>query len=130
MDQSLTYIRLWPILAAAFGISIAVVVAVRYKLPDLTKRIEVLENRGVKSTDLSTAIDGFRTVCRFNQVSCQKEIESKWGLLQKEVDEKLGLIHEKMNAIAVTNAQLIAKIDILLTVRNGNGKNNHFTGGK
>jgi hypothetical protein len=132
MDQVLTYIKLWPIVVAVFGIYIAIVIAVRYKLPDLTRRIEALEKKGAKSTDLTTAIDGFRTVCKFNQVSCQKEMQHKWGLLQKEVDEKLGLIHEKMNAIAITNAKVITKLDILLKDRqNGNGNNiNHFTGGK
>lgn len=131
MDHSLTYIKLWPIGLAVFGFSIAIVAAVRYKLPDLTRRIEILEKKGAKSADLNTAIDGFRTVCQFNQVSCQKEMQHKWGLLQKEVDQKLGLIHKEMNAIAVTNAQLITKLDVLLADRqNGNGKNNHFTGGK
>ena len=130
MDHTLIYMRLWPIAIGVFGLAIAIAVAVRYKLPDLTRRIGVLENNGAKCTDLNTAIDGFRTVCKFNQVSCQKEMAHNWGLLQKEVDEKLGLIHEKMNAIALTNAQLIAKLDVLLADRqNGNG-NNHFTGGK
>jgi hypothetical protein len=93
--------------------------------------MEVLEQKGAKSTDINTAVDGFKTVCQFNQVSCQKEMQHKWGLLTKEVDEKLGLIYEKMNAIAVTNAQLLTKLDILLSDRpNGNNKNNHFTGGK
>ncbi len=102
-----------PVLGAALGFALALLYAVRYKIPDLTRRLSELEQKGAKGADLSRAIDSFHTVCRFNQVSCQKEIESK-------LDKKLSMMHTKLNELAISNADVSAKVELLLS-KNGNG---------
>jgi len=118
MTLVLTHIKLyWPIFTSATGLLIAILVVVRYKLPDLTRRIEAVEKKGANSTDLDRAIDGFQTVCKFNQVSCQKENQHAWAKLIKEYDKKLGDLYEKLNALQVANANLVAKVEILIEER-------------
>jgi hypothetical protein len=60
-----------------------------------------MEKKGANSTDLDRAIDGFRTVCKFNQATCQKENVHGLTVLRKEFDEKLSDLYEKLNSLAV-----------------------------
>lgn len=76
-----------------------------------------MEKKGANSTDLERAIEGFRTVCKFNQVTCQKENQHGWTVLRKEFDEKFSDLHEKLNSLAVSNAELIAKVELLINDR-------------
>ena len=126
MEQALTYIKsLWPIFIAASGFIVALLIAVHYKIPDLTRRIEALEKKGAKVTDIDTAIDGFSTVCKFNQMSCQKEIAQQWAKNLVEFDKKVGALYERLNLIAVDNAKLVARVEVLLEDRQINGNNKH-----
>ena len=118
MEQVLTYIKsLWPVFIAASGFIVVLIIAVRYKLPDLTRRIEALEKKGAKVKDIDSAIDGFHTVCKFNQMTCQKEIAQQWAENLIEFDKKMGALYEKLNKIAVSNAKLVARVEVLLIDR-------------
>lgn len=132
MDQthsiSTHFKPLWFIASGSIGFILAVVYALRYKFPDLHKRLTALEKAGEKSLvngDLESAIDSFHTVCRFNQVSCQKENEQHMVKLMQDLDKKLETLYEKLNNIALCNAKLTAKVELLVERENGNGNSNH-----
>ena len=122
----MTYIKsLWPVFIAASGFLVVLLIAVHYKIPDLTRRIEALEKKGAKVTDIDSAIDGFQTVCKFNQMSCQKEIAQQWAENLVEFDKKVGALYDKLNKIAVSNAELVARVEVLLLDRqNATNKTN------
>lgn len=125
MENILVHMKPYlPYAGAIGGFILALIIGTRYKIPDLTRRMVTLENKGAKNKDLDKAIDSFHTVCRFNQVSCQKEVEHKTSVLVEDFNTKLGVMHEKLNGIAVTNANLCARVDILIDERaNGPLKN-------
>jgi hypothetical protein len=115
-------ISLWPVLVATGGFVLAFLYGVKYVLPGLAKRIDALEMKAAEKGDLESAIDGFHTVCRFNQVSCQKENQVNTTKLFKELDGTLGEIFNKVGGLAVANAELSTKVEMMLKEReNGNG---------
>lgn len=115
---------LWPVLAAAAGFLIAIFVAMRYKLPALIKRVDNIETVAANNKDLERAISDFQTVCRFNQVSCQKEMEHRWAKIERQHEERLGELYERLNELMVENGKLVAKVDFLINDRTING--NHL----
>jgi hypothetical protein len=124
MDHIITQLKsLLPVFSAIFGFLIAMFIAMRYKIPDLTRRVGKIERAGADVQDLDRAIDSFHTVCRFNQVSCQKEIEHRQAKLIAALDVKLAKMYERVNALAISNAALEAQVKLL--VKNGNGNHNH-----
>lgn len=110
----------WPIASTIFGFSIAFLVTIRYKIPDLARRMEAIEEKGAK--DVKLALDGFSTVCKFNQVTCQKSQDHLWMIRMKKFDAKNDALLEKLSELAVSNANLYAKVDLLLSDRNRNIK--------
>lgn len=129
MENFYTHVKpMLPVLGAIGGFILALIIGFRYKIPDLTRRMESLEKKGAKNKDLNSAIDSFHTVCRFNQVSCQKEVEINtrdlMGELDGELDVKLAEMYDKLNKLAISNADLAAKVQILIRERE-NGNNNH-----
>ena len=123
MEQVFTHLKpFWPAIGATTGFVLALIIGIRYKIPDLTRRmeaLEALERKRPKNSDLDHAIDGFHTVCRFNQVTCQKEIEHKTAGLGRDLDKKLAVMHEKVNGLAISNADVGAKIELLLNGHDG-----------
>ena len=112
----------WHIISTVFGFAIALLITIRYKIPDLTRRIEAIEKKGAYSKDIKLAIDGFSTVCKFNQATCQKSQDHLWMSRMKKFDEKHDVLLEKLNSLAISNANLVAKVELLITDRNRNPK--------
>ena len=108
---------LWWILTAIGGFFLAIIYAVRHKIPDLSKRLAALEKACAKSKDVTTAIDSFHTVCKFNQVSCQKQIQAETSKMLKELSSELAEIYEKLNHLAVLYADVAAKVEIIVRDR-------------
>jgi hypothetical protein len=60
-------------------------------------------------------------------MSCQKEIAQQWSKNLLEFDAKLSGLYDKLNMIMVSNAELVARVEVLLIDRqtsNGNSKHN------
>jgi hypothetical protein len=98
----------WPIVVAAvsgFGLLVAVV---RYKIPELVKKIDKMEKADYPSTlDLSKALENFQVVCKFNQVTCQKGIHCEIDKVKADIDGKLAALYDLVHAQAV----LMARVD-------------------
>lgn len=107
----------WPVVVAAvtgFGLLVAVV---RYKIPELVKKIDEMEKGDFPSnTDLKQAFENFRTICKFNQVSCQKGIHCELDKVKTDIDAKLGALYELVHAQAV----LMARVDERVAALHGN----------
>ena len=108
---------LWPILTAIGGFFLACLYTIRYKIPDLTRRVLALEKAGAKSKEVAAAIDAFHTVCKFNQVSCQKQIQAETAKMLKEINSQMAEIYEKLNQLAVSYADVAAKVEIIVKDR-------------
>ena len=121
MNPILVHLKPWaPAIGTVLGFLFALVIAVRYKLPDLTKRVEAMEKSDKQKTtskDITQALDGFKTICQFNQATCKIENEHKWNQIRNEIDNKLSALYEKLNDLATSNAELVAKVEILLKDR-------------
>jgi len=139
----------WPTLSAVIAALVALIVAIRYKIPDLTRRIivieskpsrdtdidnsmnsiddlrsrmEAVENKSASGVDLNRAIDGLQTICKFNQATCQKEAAIALAKRNKENDNKLGAIYEKLNQLSIQVAGLEKQIDFLVQDRQSASK--------
>lgn len=108
---------MWPFAAVGGGFILALIITIQYKMPDLAARVLKIEKKGANNQDLERITKDFQTVCRFNQVSCQKEMEYRWSALNKDHDKKLSELYEKLNELMVENGKLVAKVEILINDR-------------
>ena len=97
----------WPAAVGCVGCIAAVIVAVRYKIPDLARRVEAMETKNPTKHDLNTVVDSFRTVCKFNQATCQKSNAAQIEKVRRELDQKLSDLYDLINKQAV----IIARVD-------------------
>jgi len=97
----------WPAAVGCVGCITAVIVAVRYKIPDLARRVEAMETKNPTKHDLNTVVDSFRTVCKFNQATCQKSNAAQIEKVRRELDHKLSDLYDLINKQAV----IIARVD-------------------
>ena len=110
------------------GLALAVA-SVRYRIPDLVRRvekleaeqspsredmeriggrIEILENQARPTQeDLERAIAAFQTVCKFNQISCQKMNSVELVKLRKEIEVRISGLYDLINKQAV----LLGRVD-------------------
>ena len=112
----------WPVLVAIGGFFLALIYAIRYKIPDISKRLESLEKACAKTKDVSTAIDSFSTVCKFKQVSCQKQNQAETAKMLKDLSSQMAEIYEKLNHLAVSYADVAAKVEIIFQDRAKNSE--------
>lgn len=63
--------------------------------------------------DLEMAIDSFRTVCKFNQVSCQKGVNMEINKVRKELDQKLSALVDLVNKQAIIIARVDERVAVL-----------------
>ena len=98
----------WPIVAAGISGLALLIGAVRYKIPELCRKVAAMEKIKHPSTkDIEVAIDSMRTVCKFNQVSCQKGVECELNRVRADLDEKLSSLYDLVNKQAI----IIARVD-------------------
>ena len=119
----------WPVGVTAIGGLALAVASVRYRIPDLARRVEKLEAEQNPSRedmdriggrletlenqarptqeDLERAIAAFQTVCKFNQVSCQKMNSVELVKLRKELDVRISGLYDLINKQAV----LLGRVD-------------------
>lgn len=98
----------WPIVAAAASLMILVIGAIRYKIPELTKKVEAMEKTNhPTSKDLDKAFDSFRTACKFSQVTCQKGVNVELDKVRRDLDKKLSALYDLVNKQAI----IIARVD-------------------
>lgn len=110
----------WPMLIAAFGGLFATVIAIRYKLPELTKRVDAVEKGTAKNPskkDLETSMESFHAICRFNRVSCQKALDAQVFQVKQDLESKLAELYELMNQQAI----LMARVDERVAYMHNNG---------
>jgi hypothetical protein len=98
----------WPIVAAGISGLALIIGAVRYKIPELTRKVAAMEKvKHPSAKDIETAIDSMRTVCKFNQVSCQKGVECELNRVRADLDDKLSGLYDLVNKQAI----IIARVD-------------------
>ena len=119
----------WPAGVTAVGGLALAVASVRYRIPDLVRRVEkleaeqnpsredmnriggrleILENQARPTTeDLERAIAAFQTVCKFNQFSCQKMNSVELVKLRKEIEVRISGLYDLINKQAV----LLGRVD-------------------
>ena len=98
----------WSVVVAAVGGLALLIAAVRYRIPDLARRLEKMEKtKHPSETDLETAVTSFQTVCKFNQVSCQKTTACQINQVRNEFTKQLSGLVELVNKQAV----IIARVD-------------------
>lgn len=73
----------WPLLLMIGGFTLAVIVAVRYKLPELTQRIERAEKRlnGVEKAETGFVLEA---ECKGERTSCRSELCKKIDDVKRE----------------------------------------------
>lgn len=106
-DPSAHVLSWWPILVAGATGVVATAIAVRYKIPELVKKVETMETKNPSKDDLKKTVENIHTVCKFNQVSCQKALDSKISKVKDDLDNKLSELYELVN----TQAILMARVD-------------------
>lgn len=104
----------WSVVAAtitALGLLVAVV---RYKIPELAKKVAEMEvanksqpNKEDIAIDMAKLVKEFQAHCKANQATCQRSVNIELVRVQREIDKKLDTI------AAITNAQavVIARVD-------------------
>jgi hypothetical protein len=110
----------WPMLVAICSGIMATAIVIRYKLPELTKKVEAMTKENAKrpsKKDLEITLDSFHSICKFNQVSCQKELDLKMIKIKQDVEEKLGELWELINQQAI----LMARVDERVAIMHNNG---------
>jgi hypothetical protein len=88
-------------------------VAVRYKIPDLARRVEAMETKNPTKHDINTAVESFRTVCNFNQANCQKSTAAQIEKVRRVLDKKLSDLFELINKQAVIIEMVDERVDAL-----------------
>ena len=98
----------WPVVVAAVtGLGVLVAV-IRYKIPELVKKVDAMENADYPSTkDLETSLSNFQQICKFNQVTCQKGIHCEINKVKMDIDKKLSDLYDLVHKQAV----LMARVD-------------------
>ena len=106
-------LKYWPVfLTTIAGLALAIA-AIRYRIPDLVKRVEMIENlkrpsiqdheelvrrveimesesaKHPSNKDLEKAVTSFSTICKFNQGTCQKSTEQAIHQVRRDIDDKL-----------------------------------------
>lgn len=109
----------WPVIVAiASGLGL-LIAAVRYKIPDLARRLESVESaKHPSESDLNMAVGNFQTVCKFNQVSCQKATACQINKVNDDMKEKLADLYELIHAQAI----IIARVDERVAAMHRNQK--------
>ncbi len=98
----------WSVIAAIVGGLGLIIAVVRYKIPELTKKVEAMERTEYPTKqDLEVAIESFRTVCKFNQVTCQKGVNCQINKVREDLDGKLSQLYVLINKQAI----IIARVD-------------------
>lgn len=110
----------WPIAVACVSGFTAALVAIRYKIPELARKVEAMETKNPTKSELEMVVDSFHTVCKFNQASCQKSNAVNTLSLKKEMDEKLSDIYDIINEQKVMTARIDERVEILLGRHNSN----------
>ena len=130
-------LKYWPVFLTTVGGLALAIAAIRYRIPDLVKRIEMIENLKRPSTqdheelvrrveivesesarhpstkDLEKTISNFQTICKFNQVTCQKGTEKAIHKVRQDIDDKLSALYELFNKQAVVIARVDERIAAL-----------------
>ena len=98
----------WPtVLAVCSGLALAIA-AVRYRIPDLARRIAIMEAGKYPTTsELEKTINSFQVVCKFNQASCQKQTACQMNTMKSEFTKQLGDLINLVNKQAL----VIARVD-------------------
>lgn len=149
VSQLTPYLSWWPVVVGVCVSFAAAFTALRYRIPDLVdrmgllegtqkehsdclshasgiiERVDELELKKPSKSELTTAVESFRTVCKFNQATCQKEIGVDLIKIKAEMDKKLADIYSVINEQRVMTARIDERVEILLTrnCTNGNGGN-------
>lgn len=104
----------WPIVAASLAAAGLIIATVRYRIPELSKKVAAMEKvQHPSDKDLEMAIDSFRTVCKFNQVSCQKGVNMEINKVRKELDQKLSALVDLVNKQAIIIARVDERVAVL-----------------
>ncbi len=101
----------WPIYAAMMaGLALAIA-AVRYKLPELARRISVMEDAKHPTKDeMTLSLDGFQVTCKLNQVSCQKATAGQISAVKTDLNEKFTKLVDMIHKQAITIARIDERI--------------------
>lgn len=98
----------WSVVAAVIGALGLLVAVVRYRIPELQKKVEAMEKtKHPTKHDLEVAFESFRTVCKFNQASCQKGVHCELDKVRRDLDDKLSSLYDLINKQAI----IIARVD-------------------
>ena len=106
----------WSIVAAtitALGLLVAVV---KYKIPDLAKKVAAMElsNKDQPSrADLTITLEGFKNQCHLNQAVCQKAVNMQMAAARKDIDIKLDALTQLVNLQAIVIARVDERIAAL-----------------
>lgn len=85
---------------------------------DLAKKIEELEDLCPSMKDLDTVVDSFRTVCKFNQVTCQKGNAVQMGKVKQDLEGKLAGLYTLVNNQAILMARVDERVAAILLNHN------------
>ena len=131
-------IKYWPVIVAVIGGLALAIASLRYRLPELVKRVETMEgmraptsldhnelvkrielveiesNKRPTGKDIDRAVASFNTICKFNQVSCQKCTEAAISQVRLDIDSKLSSLYELINQQAVVIARTDERVAILI----------------
>ena len=119
MPGSDELLKLWPI-AVSMVLAVAAMIATyKYRIPEIVRRLEKLEAQvrpssddfdqivgrvsGLEkenhptSRDLDRVVANLNTVCKYNQVSCQKMSAAELVKLRKEIYTSISGLYELIN---------------------------------
>lgn len=131
------FLKLWPIVVSIVLVVAAMITTYKYRIPEIVRRLEKLESRVRPSSDdfdqivgrvyglekeehptnrdLDRIVANFQTVCKFNQVSCQKMNTAELAKLRKEMDtilrKEIATKFSSLTDLLHAQAVLLARLD-------------------
>lgn len=114
MTTSTHFWENWPvILAVCSGLALAIA-AVRYRIPDLARRVDKMEaGKYPTAIELERTITSFQTVCKFNQATCQKQTACQMHNMKSEFTKQLNDLIDLVNKQALVIARVDERIAAL-----------------
>jgi len=111
----------WPIAVACVSGITAALVAIRYKIPELARKVEAMETKNPTKSELEMVVDSLHTVCKFNQATCQKSNAAQIAQVRSELHQKLSDLYDLVNKQAVLMARVDERVAVIFNF-SGNNK--------
>jgi len=114
MNTATNLLGWWPIVSASLFGAVAAIIAIRYKIPDILKRIALIDERMSSKKDMLNCAASKTDRCNYQQSECQKKNMQMVEFARKEVSLEVATLNAVVNSLSNTLVRIDERVSMLL----------------